>query len=71
MHCQLTLKRLDQDQAILTNAQEQEFIWPSNQLPADSQVGSVFSCVLVNPGQLDEADRSLAKDMLNELLKVA
>lgn len=71
MHCQLILKRLEQNQAFLINPQGQEFIWPADQLPADSQLGSVFSCVLVNPNALSQEDHGLAKDMLNELLKIA
>ncbi len=70
MHYQLTLNHLDQGQAFLTDKQGQNFVWPANQLPDDSQIGTVFTCVLVNPSHPDESSNGLAKNILNELLKI-
>ncbi|HNW20035.1 MAG TPA: hypothetical protein PLX67_01035 [bacterium] len=70
MHCQLTLARLNQDQAILTDKSGRNFIFPTDQLPAGSQPGTILTCLLMNPSQPDSADQQLAKDILNELLKI-
>jgi hypothetical protein len=70
MHYQLTLSRFEQDQALLTDKNGRSFIWPADQLPADSQIGTVLTCLLLNPSQPDDSDRLLAKDILNELLKI-
>ena len=52
MHCQLTIIKLDEQQAILANKEKQQFTWPANQLPPDSQVGTVLTCALVNANKL-------------------
>lgn len=69
MNCQLTLLEIKGDQATLVNNQQQQFIWPANQLPPNCQIGSVLNCVLVNPISLANDDQNLAKAILNELLK--
>ncbi len=69
MHCQLTIIKLDEQQAVLINKEKQQFTWPANQLPPDSQVGTVLTCALVNANKLDQDDQALAKAILNELLK--
>jgi hypothetical protein len=69
MNCQLTLIKINGDQAILTNNQQQQFIWPVSQLPPDCQPGSTLNCVLVNPTSLADDDQTLARAILNELLK--
>lgn len=70
MHYQLTLNRLDQDQAILTDKSGRNFIFPANQLPAGSQPGTILTCLIINPSQPGNSDQQLAKDILNELLKI-
>ncbi|HNW56033.1 MAG TPA: hypothetical protein PKN62_03095 [bacterium] len=71
MHYQLTLKNLTDSSAILVNKTGQEFVWPINQLPQNSQVGQIFNCVLVNPVSLEDDDQAIAKSILNELLKIS
>ena len=70
MHYQLTLARFDQNQAVLTDKSGRNFIWPADQLPANSQPGAVFTCLLINPSQPSDSDQQLAKAILNELLKI-
>ena len=70
MHYQLTLNRFDQDQAILTDKSGRNFIFPANQLPAGSQPGTILTCLIINPSQPSNSDQQLAKDILNELLKI-
>ncbi len=70
MYCQLTLKNLTTTNATLVNKQGQEFIWPADQLPKNSQIGNIFNCALINPVNLEEADQTMAKSILNELLNI-
>ena len=70
MHCQLTLSHIEQDQAFLTDKSARNFIFPADQLPAGSQPGTILTCLLINPSQSDDLNQQLAKDILNELLKI-
>ena len=70
MYCQLTFRSLINNQAILVNKEGQEFIWPADQLPQNSQIGSIFNCALINPSSLDQSDQAMAKNILNEILNI-
>jgi hypothetical protein len=59
------------DQVVLKDESDEIIIWPKNKLPENISVGSSLYFDIHNQKNLVESDPQLAKNILNEILKIS
>lgn len=68
MNIKLTIDRFEGDKAVLKTENNNEIIWPKNNLPEQSSEGMVLNFNIQNNIQAEKEKKELAKDILNEIL---
>jgi hypothetical protein len=64
----VTIDRFEGDKAVLKTEDNQTIVWPKNKLPQDVKESSVLNIVLSLDSHVEDTDKKLAKDILNEIL---
>ena len=66
----LTVDRFENDKAVLKTKDNKTIIWPKNKLPSGAREGAVLIFRITNNQDETEDNRQLAKEILNEILKI-
>jgi hypothetical protein len=68
METKVTIDRFEGDKAVLITGDKKAINWPQKYLPQNAKEGSVLT-VMINDGKnQNDADKRLAKNILNEIL---
>ena len=70
MFVSATIDRFEGEKAVLVTDDGDQIIWPQSKLPAHAQAGNVVSLVLVDEQIKDPDNEKLARNILNEILKI-
>ncbi|MFH1744641.1 MAG: hypothetical protein ABH881_00545 [bacterium] len=70
MILELTVDRFEEGTAILKTKNNNEIVWPSENLSPKTKVGSVLKFFIAEKGGKSSEGRKFAKDILNELLEI-
>lgn len=70
MEYSLIIDRFENEKAVLKTAKGETIIWLKNMLPAEVKEGSVLIFSIRGDREKERDKKGLAKDILNELLKV-
>ena len=70
MEYSLTIDRFEGEKAVLKTEKGETIVWPKNKLPAEVKEGAVLTFSIRGDKEKEKDKKGLAKDILNELLKV-
>lgn len=68
MLIKMTIDRFENDNAVLQTPEGRTIIWPVSHLPAGCQEGSVVEFLVSQDLKSELDQKTLAKDLLNEIL---
>ncbi|MFA4833650.1 MAG: DUF3006 domain-containing protein [Patescibacteria group bacterium] len=66
----LTIDRFEDEKAVLKTEKGETIIWPKDKLPAEAKESAVLIFSIRGDKEKENDKKGLAKDILNELLKV-
>ena len=68
MELTLTIDRLEDNKAVLKTEDNETIVWPKDKLPDSAREGEVFTFTIHDDKLAQEDKRSLAKEILNEII---
>lgn len=66
MTIKATIKKIEENNAIIITENQEKIIWPKTKLPAESKINDIVWLNIVNNQNKNDA---FAQDILNEVLK--
>lgn len=69
MEIKLTVKEINEKEAILKFEDGVVLSWPTTRLPKESKTGEILTFIIRDGGS-DKEPEQLAKDLLNEILNI-
>ena len=70
MEYSLTIDRFENEKAVLKTDEGETIIWPKSLLPAGAKEGEILAFSVCEDKEKEKDKKTMAKDILNELLKV-
>ena len=70
MEYSLTIDRFENEKAVLKTEKGETIIWLKSMLPAEIKEGEILTFSICGDKEKEKNKKGLAKDILNELLKV-
>ncbi len=68
MNIKITIDRFEGGKAVLKTEDNNEIIWPKDNLPEQAREGMILNFNITDDAQAEKEKKELAKDILNEIL---
>jgi hypothetical protein len=68
MVLKIIIDRFEGEKAVLKTENNENIIWPKNQLPKNSKEGESLLFIITNSKEEGESSKQLAKNIINEIL---